>query len=586
MQSFPLDRETGDHMSATTRLWRQVATDRRGLTLAGVIGALASLSAIGLMGVSAWLISSAAEMPPVLTLTVAAVSVRFFALSRALLRYVERLFGHSAALTGLTHLRVSVYQNLERITPIGLAKFARGDYFSRMGADVDSALDLPLRVVLPWVQAALVTLATALFTLWLLPDIGIAMTITGLIALIGVPIMVRFIVSRSERALAQLKGEVTQSVVSITDNATEILMSGVRTPVLNSLKLKDQVVNHELRKQAWSLGMGTGLGVALQGAAVIAALVLGIPAVTSGRMDPVMLAVVAFLPLALFEILSQLPATAVAWKNMSVVAQRLDELAEVKTEIDTVVVEAAGIRALHLSTRWPNSKTDVLSDCTFTVLPGNHVAIVGPSGSGKSTLAYALMGYLPITGELSVNPSRVMMTQQSHIFDTTIRNNIQIGGGEMSSPAIAAVLDRASLTSWLAQQPDGLDTELGSFGARMSGGERQRLAFARLLAAGKELLILDEPTEHLDFQTAEALEREIWDSTRGTTTVMVTHRLTAAAQCDQIVEIVGGRITAIGSHDELMRVGGWYSNTWSAQENQLTMLARISALPIGVAVTR
>ena len=573
-------------MRAMTQLWRDVATDKRGLSFAAVIGALASLSAVGLMGVSAWLIASAAEMPPVLTLTVAAVSVRFFALSRALLRYVERLSGHSAALAGLTNLRMSVYQNLERITPVGLKQFTRGDFFSRIGADVDGALDLPLRVVLPWAQAALVTIATTLFTWWLLPDIGLAMTITGFVALVIVPVLVRVIVAHSDRALAHIKGEVTQSVVSITDNSSEILMSGVRAQVLNSLSYRDEVVNKELSRQAWSLGMGTGLGVLLQGVAVVAALVIGIPAVTSGRMDPVMLAVVAFLPLALFEILSQLPATAVAWKNMTVVADRLDQLSSAKTEVDLVLAEAGGIRAVSMSTRWPSSSTETLSDCSFTVLPGDHVAIVGPSGSGKSTLAYALMGYLPFSGQLAVNPSRVMLTQQSHVFDTTIRNNVQIGGGEMSSLAIEAVLARASLSTWLAHQPDGLDTELGSFGARMSGGERQRLAFARLLAAGKELLILDEPTEHLDFETAELLEREIWDSTRGTTTIMVTHRLTAAARCQQIIEIVAGRITAIGTHDELMRVGGWYAKTWADQESQLQMLSTINSLPVGIAVPR
>ena len=573
-------------MGAMTQLWRDVATDKRGLSFAAVIGALASLSAVGLMGVSAWLIASAAEMPPVLTLTVAAVSVRFFALSRALLRYVERLSGHSAALAGLTNLRVSVYQNLERITPVGLKQFTRGDFFSRIGADVDGALDLPLRVVLPWAQAALVTIATTLFTWWLLPDIGLAMTITGFVALVIVPVLVRVIVAHSDRALAHIKGEVTQSVVSIADNSSEILMSGVRTQVLNSLSYRDEVVNKELSRQAWSLGMGTGLGVLLQGIAVVTALVIGIPAVTSGRMDPVMLAVVAFLPLALFEILSQLPTTAVAWKNMRVVADRLDQLSSAKTEVDSVIAEAGGIRAVSMSTRWPESSTETLSDCTFTVLRGDHVAIVGPSGSGKSTLAYALMGYLPINGQLAVNPSRVMLTQQSHVFDTTIRNNVQIGGGEMSTPAIEAVLARASLSTWLAHQPDGLDTELGSFGARMSGGERQRLAFARLLAAGKELLILDEPTEHLDFETAELLEREIWDSTRGTTTIMVTHRLTAAARCQQIIEIVAGRITAIGTHEELMRVGGWYAKTWAAQESQLQMLSTINSLPVGIAVPR
>jgi len=576
-------------VSATTRLWRQVSTDKRGISSAAVIGALASLSAVALMGVSAWLIASAAEMPPVLTLTVAAVSVRFFALSRAVLRYAERLLGHNAALKGLTNLRVTVYESLERITPVGIRRFARGDFFARIGADVDGALDLPLRVVLPWAQAALVTVTTVLFTVWVLPEIGLAMAIIGVTAFIGVPVLVRLVVSRSDRKLAEVRAEVTQGVLAITDNSSEILMSGVRAPALNALAQRDRVVNTELRTQAWSLGLGTGLGVALQGVAVVTALILGIPAVTSGRMEPVMLAVVAFLPLALFEILSQLPATAVAWKNMTVVAQRIDEVESDSNDSAYIIgalPEAAGVQAQHVDISWPGSPTSTLHDLSFSILPGDHVAIVGPSGSGKSTLAYALMGYLPWTGSLAVNPSRVMLSQQSHVFDTTVRNNIQIGGGEMSTPAIEGVIARASLTQWLANQPQGLDTELGSEGARMSGGEKQRLAFARLLAARQELLIFDEPTEHLDFETAEALEREIWDSTRGTTTVMVTHRLTAAAQCTQIMEIVAGRITAIGSHEELLQAGGWYATTWQAQESQLHMLATISQLPVGVAVTR
>jgi thiol reductant ABC exporter CydC subunit len=574
-------------MSAITQLWKEVATDKRGLWLAALVGGFATFSAVALMGVSAWLISSAAEMPPVLTLTVAAVSVRFFALSRAIFRYVERLLGHNAALKGLTNLRVNVYESLEKITPVGIRRFGRGDFFARIGADVDSALDLPLRVVLPWVQAALVTVATILFTLWLLPSIGVLMAITGVIALFIVPVLVRFIASRSDQALAEVRSHVTQAVVAITDNSGEILMSGSGTSALNTLHQRDQSVNSELRKQAWNMGLGTGISVVLQGTAVVGALILGIPAVTSGRMAPVMLAVVAFLPLALFEILSQLPATAVAWKNIQGVAHRIIDLQQDSEDSETlypIIPEAAGVQARNLTSRWPGSDSDTLHDITFSVLPGDHIAIVGPSGSGKSTLAYTLMGYLPFSGTLSVNPSRVMLSQQSHVFDTTIRNNIQIGGGEMSTPAIEEVLRRASLTEWLAQQPEGLDTELGSFGARMSGGEKQRLAFARLLAAHKELLILDEPTEHLDFETAEELEREIWNSTAGTTTIMVTHRLTAAAKSTRICEVVNGRITAVGTHEELMRIGGWYATTWESQESQLHMLSTINQLPIGVAV--
>jgi len=240
----------GDEMSYTTKLWRQVATDKRGLGSAALIGALASLSAVALMGVSAWLISTASEMPPVLTLSVAAVSVRFFALARALLRYLERLLGHNAALEGLTNLRITVFQSLERITPIGLGRFSRGDFLARLGADVDGSLDLPLRVVLPWLQAALVSLATVTFVWWLLPSAGIALALTSLIAIVIAPILIRWFITRSDTALAQVRSQVTEAVVAIAENSTEINMSGIQRSALNSLNVRDERVNSELKNQA------------------------------------------------------------------------------------------------------------------------------------------------------------------------------------------------------------------------------------------------------------------------------------------------------------------------------------------------
>jgi len=576
-------------MSYTTKLWRQVATDKRGLGSAALIGALASLSAVALMGVSAWLISTASEMPPVLTLSVAAVSVRFFALARALLRYLERLLGHNAALEGLTNLRITVFQSLERITPIGLGRFSRGDFLARLGADVDGSLDLPLRVVLPWLQAALVSLATVTFVWWLLPSAGIALALTSLIAIVIAPILIRWFITRSDTALAQVRSQVTEAVVAIAENSTEINMSGIQRSALNSLNVRDERVNSELKNQAWTLGLGTGLGVLLQGISVVTALALGIPAVTEGRLQPVMLAVLALLPLALFEILSQLPAAAVSWKNMEVVSQRIIELedfAQDNQEIQLELPQNSGVEAFNVTASWSVDAGKAIRNVNITISQGQHVAVVGPSGSGKSTLAYTLMGYLPFTGKIAVEKSRAMLTQQSHIFDTTIRNNVQIGGGEMSASSIEAVLERASLMQWLSEQPEGLETELGNMGERMSGGEKQRLAFARLLAANAKLLILDEPTEHLDFETAELIEREIWSSTTGTTTIMVTHRLTAAQHGDQIIEMNKGQITAIGSHNELMALGGWYAENWASQVSQNQMLEGISQLPIGHAVAQ
>jgi ATP-binding cassette subfamily C protein CydCD len=573
-------------ISATGKLWHDVTADRKGLVGTAILGALASFSAVALIGASAWLVASAAGMPPVLTLTVAAVSVRFFALSRALLRYVERLVGHSSALRGLTKLRVSVYLKLERITPIGLRNLSRGEYLSRIGADVDSALDLPLRVVLPWVQALLVTIAIAVFTWWVLPLNGVLITILGSIALIVVPVIVRIIASRTDTRLAPARSQVVDAVVEIADNTEQILVTGSGPSALAALKQRDEKVNSLLNRQAWSIGLGNGLGTVLQGSAVIGALLIGIPAVTAGTINPVMLAVLALLPLALFEILGTLPAAAVSWRNMSVVAQQIEDLDNIEAFPVETLSSVDGVQVRDLKTQWPNSDSVALVDVCFTVARNSQVAIVGPSGSGKSTLAYCLMGYLPFTGHIEISDSKRLLAQQSYVFDTTIRNNIQIGGGEMSDEEILRVLKRADLMDWLESQPNGVDTELGSFGNRMSGGERHRLSFARLIAAGSDLVILDEPTEHLDFETAEKIERDIWNSTQGVTTIMITHRLTAAQQCDQIIEFDAGRIVAIGTHEELLELGGWYAESWRQQQEQLHMQQIIRELPVGIATKR
>ena len=573
-------------IGATGKLWREVTADRKGLGVTAIIGSLAALSAVALMGVSAWLIATASGMPPVLTLTVAAVMVRFLALSRALLRYVERLIGHGAALRGLTKLRVSVYLTLERITPVGLRSLSRGEYLSRIGADVDSALDLPLRVVLPWIQALLVTAAIAGFTWWVLPVNGILITVLGGIALFFVPVFVRIIASRTHTRLAPSRAQVVDAVVEIADNTEQILVTGSGPSALTAVQERDGAVNSLLYQQAWSIGLGNALGTILQGTAVIGALLLGIPAVTSGQLNPVMLAVLVLLPLALFEVLGTLPSAAVSWRNMSVVAQQIEDLDEIGTYPQQALSSVGGVEVRNLNVRWPDCDSVALQGVSFAVQPHSQVAIVGPSGSGKSTLAYCLMGYLPFTGQIEITGSKTLLAQQSYVFDTTVRNNIQIGGGEMSDEQILDVLQRADLIEWLENQNHGLDTELGTFGNRMSGGERHRLAFARLIAAASDLVILDEPTEHLDFQTAGKIERDIWTSTQGVTTIMITHRLTAVYECDQIIELDAGRIAAIGTHAELLELGGWYAQSWAQQEEQLQMYEIIAGLPVGVATRR
>ena len=326
-------------------LWRSMSTHRRELAGAGILGALASLSAVALLGTSAWLISTAAEMPPVLTLTVAAVMVRFLALSRALFRYAERLVGHDAAFRGLTELRVVVYSSLERLAPTGLAAFGRGDLLTRLVADVDAALDLPLRVILPWAQAILVAAATVGFLAWLLPVAGAVVGVLSVIAVAVTPWLVARLARSADERMAPAKAELSSAVVRALDATPEITAFGAGSAAAARIHELDDDLTRLSARESFALGFGGGIGVLVQGAAVAAALVIAVPAVTSGQIEPVMLAVVALLPLALFDVLSGLPSSALAYQRLRGSAVRIQEVETAPTPVPAPAVPVRSLMA-------------------------------------------------------------------------------------------------------------------------------------------------------------------------------------------------------------------------------------------------
>lgn len=583
-------------------LWDGMARQRRELAVAGFMGAIASGSAVALLGISAWLIATAAEMPPVLTLTVAAVLVRTMALSRAIFRYVERLIGHDAAFRGLTALRVSVYERLEQLAPTGLRAFGRGDLLARLVADVDAALDLPLRVVLPWMQAILVAGATVAFLTWLLPSVGLMVAVLSIVAVALVPWLVSLTSRVAEARMAPARAELTATVVRAFDATPEIAAFGTAPNVTAHVSsLDDQVTRLNVRESS-SLGLGGGIGTVVQGLAVTAALVLAIPAVIDGRIEPVWLAVAALLPLALFDVLATLPSSALAYQRLRGSALRLAEVMDAPLPItnprDPVALPEAftGVTIAGMRARWVDD-TVALHDIDVQIAPGSRVAVVGPSGAGKSTLAAVLMGFLPYEGSVVVSGVEIrdadgddlrrhvgILTQQAHIFDTTIADNIRIGDPHASDERILEAIDEAQLSSWIDRLPRGIDSPVGTFGLSVSGGERQRIALARLLLAHREFVILDEPTEHLDGATADALSETMDAALADSTILLITHRLLGVERFDRIIQLDAGRIVAQGTHDELMRQGGWYAEQWTLEAERQDMAGLLVQLPIGRAV--
>ncbi len=576
-----------------------MSSHRGELAGAGILGAFASMSAVALLGTSAWLIATAAEMPPVLTLTVAAVMVRFLALSRALFRYAERLVGHDAAFRGLTELRVTVYSSLERLAPTGLSAFGRGDLLARLVADVDAALDLPLRVILPWAQAVLVAAGTVAFLGWLLPVSGVVVGVLSVIALAVTPWLVARTARSAEQRMAPARAELSSAVVRALDSTPEITAFGAGGAASSRIHDLDDGLTRLSARESFSLGFGGGIGVLVQGAAVAASLVIAVPAVTSGQIEPVMLAVVALLPLALFDVLSGLPASAIAYQRLRGSAVRIEEVDATPTPIPQPAASAdvptqfSGLTLRGTTARW-SAAAAAIEDVDLDVVPGQRVAVVGPSGSGKSTLANVLMGFLPYSGSVRFSGVEVgdtdgddlrqhvgMLTQQAHIFDTTIADNVRIGSPEATDDEVLAALDAAQLTEWVASLPGGTATTVGSFGVTISGGERQRLALARLLIAQRPFVILDEPTEHLDGPTADALADTMATALASATVLTITHRLIGLEEVDVIVELQRGRVVARGTHAEHMDRDGWYARQYRLESERQDMAALLPQLPIG-----
>ena len=583
-------------VTAERRLWHAMRAQRWELLAAAILGLIASACAIALLGTAAWLIATAAGAPPVLTLAVAAVMVRAFALGRAIFRYAERLAGHDAAFRGLVGLRVAVYTQVERLAPSGISHFGRGDLLARIVTDVDTAVDLPLRVVLPWVQGALVSVATVVFFWWLLPSAALLMLVAGIAAVVAVPWLVSTMTANAQARLAPLRGELSSALVTAFAAAADIEAFGAQDRAIQQLAAIDEQVTRLGRREAFGLGLAGALMTAVQGVAVVGGLYLAGTAVLDGRLAPVWLAVAALLPLALFDVLGVLPGAAIAEQRVRAAAIRLDALSHLPSPVvepTAAVGLASGFTGLELEdmqVALGSGSSIVLRNVSFSIKAAEHVYLVGPSGAGKSTLVSVLMGFTAYTGSVrfngeelsSVEPDDLrahvgLLEQRAHIFGTTIQENVSLGRDGVDARRVGEALNDARLTSMLARLPDGIDTFVGSFGSSISGGEAQRIAVARLLIEPRSLVLLDEPTAHLDADNATGLDALLREQFSQDTTITITHQLISIPPSARVYVLEHGQVTQSGSCAELTAADGWFATQFAAQM-ELESVAQL-ALP-------
>ena len=530
---------------AVLRVGRPVSARLLLAVLAGVGAAAAS---IGLAATSAWLISKAAEQPPMLTLMVAVTAVRAFGIARGVLRYAERIAAHDAAFRVLGELRATAYARLARLAPAGLAELRSGDLLARLIGDVDGLADVWLRVLLPYVSTAVIAAGAALLVGWLVPGAGLVLAAGVLVTAIGAPIAAGASARWAERALAPGRGDLADAAIDLLRGAPEILAAGAAPRAVAVVVAVDERLAAAERRAAFGAGVGGFVAGMASGMTTWLALLLGIIAVRDGHLAGVALAVVALTPIAVHEVVAplvpgagRLPGLVASAVRVMDVIRRPDPVPEPAAP-RSVPAGPLGIRARGLRLRYPGATVDALAAVDLDVPAGARFLVTGPSGAGKTTLAAACLRFLePAGGSLElvgadgsldvrladgddVRRAVGLCEQDPHIFDASIADNLRLARPGAPDDELEAALASARLLDWVRSLPDGLATPVGEHGARLSGGQRQRLALARALLANVRILILDEPTEHLDEPTARVFVADLGAVAPGRTLLVLTHR--------------------------------------------------------------
>ncbi|WP_420176130.1 thiol reductant ABC exporter subunit CydC [Luteococcus sp. OSA5] len=547
-----MTRTRGAHTALVLQMLDAVPHGRRRLFWSTVLATLTSGASVALMAVSAWLLSRAAEHPPVLYLEVAAVGVRFFGIVRGVSRYAERLVGHDLALRMQGALRVRAYDHLSGTTLLGRN---RGDLLTRVVADVEAIMDVVVRVAVPLLSASLVMLGTSIAMAFFSPASAAVLLGTALVAGLVLPWLTQRVSRSADEHAVWARAELAAVVDQISRSAVDLVAYGRQEEVLARQEVLQEQLEAADRRAAWTRGLGTAGQVLAAGVAVTAALWIGGRAVVDGQLLGRNLAVLVLTPLALHEVLSTFTQAAQTWTRARTSITRVATLLQTPQvgrgdRPSSEPVSRAGLELHGVTIGWPDGEP-LVQGLDLRLEPGQRLAVTGPSGVGKTTLAATIMGLIPpLAGHITTRGQVSYLAQDAHVFATTLAENVRIGNKDATDEQVADALRRAGLSL------DPLRV-VGEQGATLSGGEVRRLALARLLVqqspgTGAQLYLLDEPTEHLDRGTADALMDDLWRAVGTDPAVVVTHDPAVVAQCTHRLTLTrpegGNNHTPKGDH--------------------------------------
>ena len=550
------------------------------MALAALIGFATTGSGIGLLMTSAYIIAKAALQPPTGSLQVGIIGVQLFSLGRGVFRYAERLISHNITFRILAKLRLWFYDAIEPLAPARLMHFKSGDLLQRVVDDIQSLENIYTRVLGPPLTALLVAML-----MWFL--LGVYSLQAALLILffhtlagIGVPLLTRQLSRGIAVGIMNYKAEQQVLALDLFQGIGELQLYGKLPAHLTAMQNAETGKLQLQRKNAIIEGLHESLTGLLMNGALIAILWVLIPSLAIGTVNGISLTVITLAVMASFEPFLPLPSTLKHLEADQHAGERLFEILDARPE---TVAPAAPlpfpadhtIQAELLSFTYPGSATKALDQLTFTVLPGEHIAIVGPSGAGKSTITSLFMRFWNSSeGSISIGGQNIslfdpeelrrniaLVSQKTYLFAETIRENLTLAAPEATDDDLKKALTAAGLSHFTTK----LDEWCGQHGMKLSGGERQRIAITRVLLQHAPIMILDEATANLDGMTEREVTQTLNTISAGKTLITITHRLKAMEQYDRILVLEKGNIVEQGVHGELMAADGLYRRMWVLQ---------------------
>jgi ATP-binding cassette, subfamily C, bacterial CydC len=535
---------------------------RNRLLLAVATGAAAAGCGVALLAVSGFLLARASQHPSILAISTAVVAVRALSAGRGVSRYLERLATHDAAFRVLADVRVSIYRKLARLAPAGLTAFTSGDLLARLVSDVDATQDLFIRGLVPPLAAALVGAGAVLAGLLILAPAGAFLAVGLLAAGIAIPVLAALTARGAARRLAPARGQLASTFTDFLAGAAELHAYGAQEPALAAVTTADADLTRQADRNAAVSGLSAGLSSAVAGLTLWGVLLLGVAATGGGTLSRVPLAVLTLTALASFEVVTGLPAAAIQLGQARVSGRRIAAVLDAPDPVREAPEPRPlpdgpiWVRLRGVQVRYRPGGRAALDGIDLDLSPGRRVALVGPNGAGKSTVASVLLRFVELTaGTVTLNGYDLASysadevrtriggcAQDPYTFDTSLRENLKLAKPEATDEQLADAAARAGLLDWIESLPLGWDTPAGARGTALSGGQRQRMALARALLADPALLILDEPTAHLDPDDRRALTADLLAATAGRATLLITHDPEALDQLDEIVVLRDGKV--------------------------------------------